>query len=103
MPVTLRADAPDFESRFHDLLSMKRESSPEVDDVVAAILDDVRRRGDDAVIDYTERFDRMQLAPDTLAISEEEIAVACAAVPPEEARALGVEPQPLGAAAGGLA
>jgi len=88
MPVTLRADAPDFESRFRDLLSMKRESSPEVDDVVARILDDVRARGDAAVIDYTERFDRMQLAPDTLAISEEEIAVACAAVPPEEARAL---------------
>mgnify|MGYP003633448631 CR=1 FL=1 len=90
MPVTLRADAPDFESRFHALLSLKRESSPEVDDVVAAILLDVRQRGDAAVIEATARFDRMQLAPDTLAVSQEEIAVACAAVPPEEARALAI-------------
>ena len=88
MPVMLRADAPDFDSRFRALLALKRESAPEVDDVVASILSDVRLRGDEAVIDHTARFDRMTLAPDTLAISEEEIAVACAAVPPEEARAL---------------
>ncbi|MEC9432658.1 MAG: histidinol dehydrogenase [Pseudomonadota bacterium] len=88
MPAILRADQPDFETRFLDLLALKRESAPEVDGVVAAILDDVRARGDAALIDYTARFDRLALAPDTLAISPEEIAAASLAVPPEEAQAL---------------
>ncbi len=88
MPAILRTDAPDFDERFRDLLSLKRESSPEVDDVVAEILGEVRARGDAALIELTERFDRQSLAPDTLAISEEEIAAASLAVPPEEAKAL---------------
>ena len=58
MPAILRADQPDFETRFQALLALKRESAPEVDDVVASILADVRLRGDEALIDYTSRFDR---------------------------------------------
>lgn len=88
MPAILRADQPDFETRFQALLALKRESAPEVDDVVASILADVRLRGDEALIDYTSRFDRLDLAPDTLAISPEEIAAASLAVPPDEAQAL---------------
>ena len=88
MPAILRADQPDFETRFQALLALKRESAPEVDDVVASILADVRLRGDEALIDYTSRFHRLDLAPDTLAISPEEIAAASLAVPPDEAQAL---------------
>ncbi|MGM0584128.1 MAG: histidinol dehydrogenase [Pseudomonadota bacterium] len=88
MPVTLRTDAEDFEPRFADLLARKRESAPEVDETVAEILADVRARGDAALIDYTARFDRQDLAPDTLAVSPEEIEAAAASVPPEEVRAL---------------
>jgi hypothetical protein len=57
---------PTFEAA---LLSMKREDAPEVDDTVAAIIADVRARGDAAVIELTERFDRLTLTPDTLAFS----------------------------------
>jgi histidinol dehydrogenase len=38
---------------------MKREDAPDVDEAVAAIIADVRARGDAAVIELTDRFDRM--------------------------------------------
>jgi histidinol dehydrogenase len=50
----------DFDRRFSDLLAFESAQDPKVDAAVAAILDDVRRRGDAAVIEYTARFDRVQ-------------------------------------------
>jgi histidinol dehydrogenase len=88
MPQRLSTDAPDFETRFRALLSMKREDSPDVDSAVAAIIADVRDRGDAAVIELTARFDRLDLTPDTLAFSPDAIEAECARVPEEEARAL---------------
>jgi histidinol dehydrogenase len=43
---------------------------------VSAILSDVRRRGDLALIDYARRFDRAELTPKELAVSELEIETA---------------------------
>jgi histidinol dehydrogenase len=88
MPVFLNSTDPDFETRFAALLEMKREDAPEVDDVVAEIIGDVRARGDKAVIELTERFDRLALMPETLAFTPEEIADATAQVPTEERAAL---------------
>ncbi|MGC1496951.1 MAG: histidinol dehydrogenase [Sulfitobacter sp.] len=76
MPVTLNATAPDFEAAFTKLLNAKREDSPDVDAVVAEIIADVRARGDAAVIDLTEKFDRVALTPDTLRITSEEVTAA---------------------------
>ncbi|MDP2083663.1 MAG: histidinol dehydrogenase [Gemmobacter sp.] len=88
MPQHLATTDADFAARFEALLSMKREDAPDVDATVAAIIADVRARGDDAVIDLTARFDRLALSPDTLAFSEAEIDAACAAVAPEDRAAL---------------
>ena len=52
-----------------------------VEEPVAAILADVKRRGDEAVLEYTRRFDRCDIA--SLAVTEEEIEEAFAAVEPE--------------------
>ncbi|MEM8592962.1 MAG: histidinol dehydrogenase [Pseudomonadota bacterium] len=76
----------DFEPRFQALLSAKREDSPDVDDTVAGIIADVRARGDAAVLELTEKFDRVAL--EAMAFSATEIDAACAKVPSEEARAL---------------
>ncbi len=46
---------------------------------VAAIVDEVRRRGDAAVIDFTKRFDGVELRPEELRISEAEWAAASVA------------------------
>ncbi len=88
MPVFLETAAADFETRFSALLSMKREDSPEVDDTVAAIIADVRARGDAALIELTARLDRLDLTADRLAFSAEEIAAECAKVSAQDRAAL---------------
>lgn len=88
MPHRLSTADAEFEARFAALLSMKREDAPDVDETVARIIADVRVRGDAAVIELTEKFDRLSLTPETLAFSAEEIEAECARVPAEEARAL---------------
>ena len=88
MPQFLNSEDADFEERFRAVLSMKREDAPDVDAAVAEIIADVRARGDRAVINLTERFDRVKLTPGTLAYSEAEIEAACTEVPEAERQAL---------------
>ena len=88
MPVFLDATSPDFEAAFQTLLSAKREDSPDVDAVVTQIIDDVRKRGDAAVIELTAKFDRLEPTPETLAFSAQEIADAVAQVGAEDRAAL---------------
>jgi histidinol dehydrogenase len=78
----------DFEARFTALLSQARETTETVDRTVADILSDVRARGDEAVIDYTIRFDRQTLTADRLRISTAEIDAATASIAAELAAAL---------------
>ena len=60
-----RLDARDasFPAAFAALLSAKREVSEDVDQAVRAIIEDVVVRGDEALIDYTYRFDGLALQP----------------------------------------
>ncbi len=88
MPAFLNSLDPGFEAAFVDLLAAKREDSPDVDAAVAGIIADVRARGDAAVIELTARFDRLQLTPERLAISREEVDAAIARVPEAERAAL---------------
>jgi histidinol dehydrogenase len=90
MPQMLDTRDPGFEAAFAALLSMKREDSPDVDDAVAAIIAEVRARGDAALVDLTARFDRVTLTPATLRFSREEIDALCARVDPADAAALAV-------------
>ncbi|HEC14699.1 MAG TPA: histidinol dehydrogenase [Rhodospirillales bacterium] len=73
MPVRLALGNPGFEAAFSDLLDAKRETNADVDAVVAGILNDVEARGDAAVIDYTRRFDKLDLTPESMAIGRDEV------------------------------
>ena len=88
MPVFLNAQDADFEQAFLGLLSAKREDSPDVDDIVAGIIADVRARGDAAVLELTAKFDRLELAADAMRFSSEEIDTYCDQVGPEDRAAL---------------
>ncbi|MBP1807691.1 histidinol dehydrogenase [Rubellimicrobium aerolatum] len=88
MPQFLSTSDPGFEAAFAHLLSQKREDSPDVDAAVAAIIAEVRARGDAALVDLTARFDRVTLSPDRLRFSEAEIEGLCAQVPDAERAAL---------------
>ena len=88
MPVLLNAQDPEFETQFQALLSAKREDSPDVDHIVAGIIQDVRDRGDDAVLELTAKFDRLDLTADTMRFSEAEVEQYIATVSPEDRAAL---------------
>ena len=49
----------DFDTRLSALLAFESAQDPQVDATVAAILADVKTRGDAAVLEYTQRFDRV--------------------------------------------
>ena len=88
MPVRLDSRDAGFARDFETLLNSKREVSEEVGVAVASILSAVRTRGDEAVIEYTERFDRLPLTAATLAFSTDEIEAADAAISGEVRAAL---------------
>ena len=71
MPLRLDTRASDFGERFATFLGQKRETAPDVDDAVRAIINDVRARGDDCLIELTQRFDRHTLSRDSLRIPAE--------------------------------
>ena len=88
MPVLLNAQDPHFEDQFQTLLGAKREDSPDVDHIVAGIIQDVRDRGDAAVLELTHKFDRLALTADGLRFSDQEITDEIAKVSDEDRAAL---------------
>ena len=88
MAVFLNADDPDFETAFATLLGAKREDSPDVQNVVAEIISEVRADGDKAVLRLTEKFDRLALTADQMRFSKDEITQYCAEVRREDRAAL---------------
>ena len=80
--IRLSTADPDFESGFAALLAQARETSDSVGPAVDAIIAAVRAEGDAALCDYTARFDRFDLRPSDLRITEAEIDAAVEAIPP---------------------
>jgi histidinol dehydrogenase len=78
MPVHLSTSDRDFASAFQAFLAGKREVSEDVDQAVRAIIADVRARGDAALLELTQRFDRFDLAKAGIRVSDAEVAQAWA-------------------------
>jgi histidinol dehydrogenase len=76
MPRRLSSSDADFAAQFEALLHGKRDSEDDVAQAVRAIIDDVRARGDDALVALTARFDKLTLTAETLRLPESEIAAA---------------------------
>jgi histidinol dehydrogenase len=88
MPITLNTRDPGFEAAFAALLGEKRETAADVDAAVAAIIDGVASRGDAALIEYTSRFDRVELTAAGLRLRPGEITAGADAAPAETVEAL---------------
>ena len=58
----LTTAAPDFEAQLQQVLHWSAQADQAIEERVAAILDDVRVRGDAAVLEYTQRFDGLSAA-----------------------------------------
>ncbi|MET3353014.1 histidinol dehydrogenase [Xanthobacter autotrophicus] len=88
MPIRLITEQPDFPERFTTFLGSKREASVDVQEQVATIIADVRARGDDALVDLSRTFDRVDLAKLGLRVTDAELDAALASIPPETREAL---------------
>lgn len=84
----LNANTEGFDEQFAALARATPFDGRAVDGVVAPILADVRARGDEAVIEYTQKFDGFCPTPHGLRVHPEEIATASAHVPQEILAAL---------------
>ena len=73
MAITISQSDADFEKRFAAFLTTKREVSPDVEATVRAIIDDVRSRGDAALVEYTKKFDRADLDALGIAVTRADI------------------------------
>ncbi|MBC6414145.1 MAG: histidinol dehydrogenase [Chromatiales bacterium] len=92
MALTLRqldASADTFSEQIRDYIAQAQLGTADIDDAVRAIIDQVRTRGDAAVLEYTERFDkRKATSVAALRITEDQRAQAAATVAPEWSAAL---------------
>jgi len=79
----------DFDSNLKDLLAFETAQDDSVDVVVANILKDVKARGDAAVLEYTNRFDKTSASKlSELEISQAELAAALDNLPAGQRAAL---------------
>ena len=82
------ADA-DFDSKLKALLAFETAQDDSIDEVVANILKDVKKRGDAAVLDYTNRFDKTNASKlAELEISQSELQAALNGLPAAQRAAL---------------
>jgi histidinol dehydrogenase len=79
MPVRLDSNSADFAKRFASFLATKREVSADIEAATRAIVDDVARRGDLALIEATRKFDRLDLDAAGLRVTAAEIDAAITA------------------------
>ena len=73
MPIRLDSRAGDFAERFRAFLATKREAAADVETVVRAIIADVAARGDEALLELTRKFDRVDLGQVGLKVTAAEI------------------------------
>lgn len=71
------------EELLQTLAMRSTDSFAKQQEAVDAIVQDVRRRGDEAVFEYTKKFDGIDLTPDTIWVTEEEIKAAYEEIDPE--------------------
>ncbi|MFO7570071.1 MAG: histidinol dehydrogenase [Smithellaceae bacterium] len=84
----LRADAPEFVDFFGHLRQRGSAFAPELLSTVAEIIRDVTLRGDEAVFEYTEKFDGHVLNKNTVEAGDEEKKEALARVSPRDMEVL---------------
>ena len=78
----------DFAAQFGAFADARRDTPETVDVAVREVLDAVRARGLEALLDFTRRFDGVELDAEGLGVSAEEIAEGAAACAPEVREAI---------------
>ena len=65
--------APDFQAAFKAFLDERRGSPADVDAAAASVLEAVKSHGLEALLDYSRKFDKVELTAETIRVTPEEI------------------------------
>ena len=84
----INAQDTNFEVAIEELVSRPRSNNEDVGLTVASIINEVRRDKDSALLRFTNIFDHVELSPDELLLSEEEILQACSQLSSKQKGAL---------------
>ncbi len=87
-PLRLDASAADFTVRFDAFVKAPRGAEADVGAAVAPVIAAVRDKGMEALVAYTQRFDKWDATAEALRVSKEEIQAALAACPADQIAAL---------------
>ena len=82
------SSASNFKQWLNKLIGQRSALGEGVEGAVASIIEAVRGRGNDALIEFTERYDHATLTKSSLRVSQREISRALASLPREERKAL---------------
>ena len=72
----LDSSSVDFDKSLQSVISSTSEPSKSVVETVSKIISDVRRRGDDALLEYTNLYDHRSTQIESLQIEEDDIKIA---------------------------
>ncbi len=79
----------DFAAKFSKLVAVDSSVDPEITRRAEAIVEDVRKRGDEAVLEYTNRFDHMDAkSMEEFLLTEEDLKKALETLPEDQKQAL---------------
>lgn len=79
----------DFAAKFSELVAVDSSVDPEITRRAEAIVEDVRKRGDEAVLEYTNRFDHMDAkSMEEFLLTEEDLKKALETLPEDQKQAL---------------
>ena len=79
---------PDFQVAFKAFLDERRGSPADVDAAAAAVLEAVRTQGLEALLDFSRRFDKVELTAETIRVTAEEIEAGAAETPADVREAI---------------
>lgn len=86
---TLSSATPDFDNQLEALLGFHESVDENVNHVVKSIIKDIRKRGDDALLEYTNKFDRRNLSDASeLVIENDQIQASLERIPQDQREAL---------------
>jgi len=79
----------DFDARLTTLLAFEETADEKLEATVAAILADVKKRGNEAVLEYTRKFDRLpSITEASMELPKDELKAAFNSLPADQKRAL---------------
>jgi len=83
MSIKISTSSPNFPAQLSALLALRDAGEAKVSGVVAEIIDGVRARGDEALLEYTQKFDKFPATAENIVVSKAEIAKAVEDCAPE--------------------